>query len=514
MKNLQKNKDWFKDRGYLHLTNRINKRDKQKVLSYVSNSNKVSQHRFSPFILRQSNTRRYKFSEDLKKRSHKSVDDKGQFISNKKVRPIIYATHIDSHIYSYYSHKILQPRYEEYLKSNNELNNCVTAYRRIESVDKIRFKYNVDFANDVFEEIKYRENCGVLAFDIKNFFPTLNHLQLKKIWSKILGKKTLPKDHYTLFKSITNYSYFHYNDLRQRYKGHLDEKKIANLKNQGKFQYFDNYIDFEESGIQVYKNQYIKNGNLAGIPQGLPISAMLANIYMLPFDEAMIQKLVKTKNCFYRRYSDDLVVICKTEDVDIVEQLVQQEIDKIKLTISPSKTEKYQFRVEKGHLKCFKIKDGSEIANSYLQYLGFDFYGYKTLIKSANISRFYREMKESIAMKAKRIEKIQNKELTDESLIFKRKIYRLYSFRGIQSRKLPANKVIYSDGRLKKEEYLRSYRGNFIKYAYRASDIMEAPEIKRQLRKHMNILKKYMLQFNFDNAPKLNRQRQFSKNQE
>ena len=99
-KTFLKSKDWFKDRGYLHLTNRISKIDKKNVYQYVTNSEKVQNHRFSPFILKQTNNRRYKFSEDLNRRSHKAVNDKGDVITNVKMRPIMYSTHIDSHIYS------------------------------------------------------------------------------------------------------------------------------------------------------------------------------------------------------------------------------------------------------------------------------------------------------------------------------------------------------------------------------------------------------------------------------
>ena len=44
----------------------------------------------------------------------------------------------------------------------------------------------------------------------------------------------------------------------------------------------------------------------------------------------------------------------------------------------------------------------------------------KPLIKSANLSRFYREMKESIRMKAKRVEKVQDKYLTESNI---KKVY-------------------------------------------------------------------------------------------
>ena len=503
MSNLISNsKDWFKDRGYLHLTGRTNISYKTKVKSYVSNPKKVKKHCFSPLILRRVKGRRYKFSEPLGMRSHKSVDDKGNIICNAKMRSIMYATHIDSHIYSYYTHMVIQPKYEAYLKKHSVLNSSITAYRQIQSDDEsLRYKYNVDFAKEVFDEIKKRQDCCVLAFDIKDFFPSLNHHLLKSIWSKIIGKKTLPKDHYAVYKSITNFSYFFYDDLRLRYKGHLNEKKIAKLKNEGKFQLFNGFLDFKESEIQVYKNQKKREGVIAGIPQGLPISALLANIYMLPFDENIVKKLVEPRNCYYRRYSDDLVVICKTEEVEVVENVISEEINKIKLTISPTKTEKFRFKNISNRLECFEIKNDQLIPNSYLQYLGFDFYGYKTLIKSANISRFYREMKESIAMKNKRIRSVQNKYLTDDAIIYKRKIFRLFSFRGIKSREIPANRMIFNNDRLGKKEFKRKYRGNFIKYAYRASEIMEAPEIKRQLRRHMIILKKYMTHFDLDNLP-------------
>lgn len=505
----KKKKDWFRNRGYLHVTNRISDKEKFLLEKYISNPKKIQSHRFTPFILRQTTVRRFKHSDKLNRRSQKSVNDKGELVNNSKVRPITYATHIDSNVMSFYSQNIIQPKYEAYLKRNVELDQAITAYRQIESDDGVRFRYNVDFAKEVFDEIKSRKNCAVLAFDIENFFPSLNHKVLKQLWCKILGTKSLPKDHYNLYKAITKFSYFYYDDLRLRYKGNLDEKKIAHLKINGKFQFFEDYKDFKESGIQVYKNQLKTLGEVAGIPQGLPISALLANLYMLPFDEDIISQLVSDKKCYYRRYSDDLVVLCDIDEIDIVEEFVLQSIKNINLNISPSKTEKFVFRTNENRLECFKLSNEKEIPNSYLQYLGFDFYGHKTIIKSANLSRFYREMKQSISMKSNRIDKIQEKNLTDERIVYKRKIYRLYSFKGMRSRSLPATKLIHTQQGLKTRRYSRKYRGNFIKYAYRASEIMDAPEIKRQVRRHMIILKKYMSKFDFDNAPKF---KQNSKN--
>jgi hypothetical protein len=498
----QKEKDWFKDRGYLHLTNKTPPRQRPKLASYFSDSIKVAKHRFSPFILRNTTARRLRFSKELGKKSHKAIDDVGNVVSNAKVRPIEYATHIDSNLMSFYAHKKIRPLYENALKSYKNLDESITAYRRISTDDEIRFKYNVDFAKDVFDEIKRRKDCAVLAFDIKSFFPSINHKLLKTEWCSLLGTKSLPKDHYAIYKAMTNYSYIYYDDLRLGNKGNLDEKKIAKLRNQGKFQFFRDYEDIKESGIQVYKNEHKVNNEPSGIPHGLPLSALMANVYMLPFDKKIIDELVIAKGCFYRRYSDDLVIVCDQSEMEFVENFVMDIVKQIKLKIAPEKTEKFIFKNVDNRIECCKLDSEGLIPNSYLQYLGFDFYGYKTLIKAANLASFYRDMKESIAMKAKRVQQVQEKYLTDQKIIYKRRLYRLYSYKGVKSRQLePCKKLIYENGNLEQIEIPKKYRGNFIKYAYRASDIMEAPEIRRQVRRHMIILKKYMSKFEFDNAP-------------
>jgi hypothetical protein len=213
----KKEKDWFKDRGYPHFSNKTPISVREKVKHYVSNPIKVAKHSFLPLIFKEIKQRRYKasdFNGELK-RSHKKLKD-GNLVSNTKIREILYATHIDAHVYSYYTQKIITPKYESYLSKNQLLSDSITAYRRIETEDKVKFKNNVHFAKDVFDEIKNRENCVALVLDIENFFPTLNHKKLKLAWAKILGNKTLPKDHYNLFKAVTKFSYVKLDDLKTK----------------------------------------------------------------------------------------------------------------------------------------------------------------------------------------------------------------------------------------------------------------------------------------------------------
>ncbi|MFK7048780.1 reverse transcriptase domain-containing protein [Flavobacterium columnare] len=498
---MNKTKDWFKDRGYPHFTNKTPLSIKKDIERYISNSEKIAKHSFSPLIFKEINQRRYKLSDfnGIERRSHKKLDKNGNIISNTKVREILYATHIDAHIYSYYTQKIISPKYEEYLKNNVQLSNSISAYRQILTEDESKFKNNVHFAKDIFDEINKRENCVVLAFDVENFFPTLNHKKLKLIWAKILGCKALPKDHYNVFKAATKFTYIKLNDLKIKNK-HFDEKKLAQLRKEGKHTFFNNIKELIDSDIIIHKNQKHKKGKIIGIPQGLPISALLANIYMLPFDEAIVNELTVKKNVYYRRYSDDIIVICKESEVETIENFVLNKIKEIDLIISEEKTEKTLFKKDNEKLQSFQIKGDKLIKDMPLNYLGFEFYGYKTLVKSKNLASFYRQMKQAIKRKSKRIEKLNEKKLLDESPIFKRKIHRLYSYKGVKTRTLPSKKSEFKNGRLIVKTFNRKFRGNYIKYIYNASNEMDAPEIKKQIRNHWRIMQKTLKKYNFSNV--------------
>ncbi|WP_298534799.1 reverse transcriptase domain-containing protein [uncultured Algibacter sp.] len=497
-------KDWFKDRGYPHFTNKTPLSIRKNIERYVTNSKKVAHHSFSPLIFKEIKQRRYKLAKfnDVKRHSHKKVK-KGKVVSNTKIRKILYASHIDAHIYSYYTQQIINPKYETYLKNNSLLSNSITAYRQIETDDKLKFKNNVHFAKDVFDEIKRRKNCVALVLDIENFFPSLNHKKLKLAWAKILGNKTLPKDHFNIFKATTKFSYVKLKDLKSK-NGHFDEKRLSKHRKNGKHTFFESIKDLIDSDIIIHKNQKKDdNKNLMGIPQGLPISALLANIYMLDFDESVINELTVKHSVFYRRYSDDIVVISKENQIKLIEEFVKNEMIKNKLTISLEKTEKTLFKINRGRLQSFKIENNGNLKeNVPLNYLGFEFYGYQTLIKSKNLAKFYREMKETIKRKHKRVETIKEKHLLDEAPIFKRKVYRLFSFKGEKSRMLPVKRTEFVNSKARTKNFERKFRGNYLRYAYRASDELEAPEIKRQLRNHWKILQKTLKKYDFSNVKK------------
>lgn len=446
----------------------------------------MANHSFLPFILDQRIQRRYKKDPSRNKiRSH-SVLKNGVKVSSKKIRPIMYAAHLDAHIYAYYFKEILSPAYEARLRADAELNRSVTAYRSLQTEKKGVSKNNRHFAKELFDEIKRRRNCTVLLFDIENFFPTLDHSLLKRSWSEVMGYKSLPKDHYNIFKSVSRYSFINLKSLREP-NGHFNERELSEISKLGKHSFFRSVKDFFESEVPISKNPFKGRG----IPQGLPISATLANIYMLPFDRRIVS-LGREKGLFYRRYSDDLVVVCNSYDASEIEQLVLEEIKDVRLNISEDKTERKRFTADQEErLICLETNSEQKEIKSKVGYLGFTFDGKHIRIKEKNLSGFYRQMKEAISTKQRRVEAMRDLHLSENQPIYKRKSYRLYTFKGVASR----DRYFKTSSK----HSVRRYRGNFIKYAYRSAEIMEAPEIKKQVRNHWKILQKTINKYEFSN---------------
>lgn len=505
----RKRKDWFKPKGYRHLTNQLSPiTDRANLISLVKNPKLVASHAFFPLLHKKLPQRRYKIIDYGETgRAIRGHNKNGK--STKKLRPIHYATHIDAAVYSYYSQEKIQPLYEKALLNEEGLSSCVTAYRKIPTGKGASNKNNIHFAKEVFDHIKNRGPCCAMAFDIENFFSHLDHKLLKKAWCKLLGTRSLPKDHYNIYKSITKYSYILLDDLRVG-TGGFDEKKIANNLNQHGVNAFFSCPEeirnaIKEGELQVYKNQYLnpKERVIRGIPQGLPLSAMLANLYLLEFDKLVYAKITNEHSGFYRRYSDDIVVVCKREEQEEIANFLIKSIKDFKLEISSGKTEVCVFdwsdKREK-ELKSTRIIEHNGIKipkeGAPFQYLGFAFFGDKILVKGTNISKFYRRMREAIGRKAERVRKLKETGIPIDYTVYKRKIRRVYSHHGVNGRQLPKTFFKLEPDPLKggyRASYYKSsrrYRGNYLSYIYRAAEAMNEPAIRKQLKRHERILER------------------------
>lgn len=451
-----KKPSWIKEKGYLHLSPSLKiGEDWKKYYHNITNENYIAKYAFYPLIHTILKDRKFKKGDPEK---HKHFDRRHchyHKVTNKserthKIRPLHYASHMDALIYGYYK-EILNELYEKKLKENPILDSCVNAYRKIAISDKNeKGKSTIHFAKEAFDEIKKRgtdQDVCVLTFDLKSFFPSLNHQFLKQKWKWLLGVDELPKDHYNVFKACTKFRYVLLDDLRiqkRNNKGRrlgFDEAKLAKIRREKGFKcFFESNEEFrktiKEGRLRIYCNPFFsKEKKNIGIPQGLPISALLANVYLYDFDLKIVNYLVDELGVYYKRYSDDIVVICKPNQSEYIEKFIYNLVEESKVEISRNKTEKFIFKNiqyspkhNSTRLACFKLNKitGEEIETPLL-YLGFEFRGYKTVIKSANLSRYYRKIISITKRRCKRAKNLLAKNPEAKKAVYINQIKKLYN---------------------------------------------------------------------------------------
>ncbi|MFT4155187.1 reverse transcriptase domain-containing protein [Parafilimonas sp.] len=495
----KREKDWFRLKRYPHIGFPLQPNDKGWIEKYVSDKNKISKHAFFPFIHRKTETR--KFRKEICHDGSRSILRKPTF----KERELYYSNHLDANIYSYYS-QLISIEYEKKLHDAG-INNCVTAYRRLKlnpSIPNSRNKCNVDFANEIFSYIKNSREPELVAitFDIKCFFDNINHKKLKKVWKQIVPE--FSDDHYNVFRNITKFSYVEENQIFEAFKTKiLVERQPALIKNKsvGKRFYLRNKraiafcendeIKFIRNKGLIKANKYVyDNANKKvlklrhkGIPQGSPISAVLANVYLFEFDKSA-NDLLTHLHGIYRRYSDDMVVVCKSDYMKTVIDFFTDKIKDYCLEIQDSKTQIFSFKFDKSsnrficrqkNLKTNKLQN-----NTKFEYLGFQFDGKNTLLKNSSIASYYRKMKRSFARGT--FYAFHNNTNTKGQL-FKSRLYKRFTYLGAERRR------IYKRDKTHKDRFILSHKfdwGNYLTYAQLAANIIDDNKISNQIKRHWN----------------------------
>ncbi len=490
---------WFKIRRYPHIGFPISDKEKRWVLEYVQNKEAISRHAFSPFIRRIVKKRRFR-RRILPNGKRSSVR-----IPTFKKREVFYSNHLDSNIFSYYGW-VLQNSYEQKLEKNG-LHHSVTAYRKIREPESgpTRNKCNIDFARNVFDFIKHHHERKLVAvtFDIKSFFDSLDHASLKKSWITLLESgSALPADHYQVFKNITKFSYINEWELFEALKTKIwveredspqlrqkpiDKRKYLREKRAIAYCTKDKISWLRENKfIKSNKHTLTDNGDkalrLKGIPQGSPISAVLANIYMLSFDKK-INDFISRIDGIYRRYSDDMVVVAPLEHEARIMDIFDQEISAINLQIQDSKTQVFHFEKSGERYFCCEknLETDQLIPNRQFEYLGFAFDGKYVMLRSQSLARFYRRMKRQINYRKYHA---THSKTSTKGEIFKNRLYKRFTFKGANRRR------IYQRSRQNNNKWVRSTQydwGNFLSYTKMAERIFPENKIKSQTRNHWRI---------------------------
>lgn len=404
---------------------------------YIANPDKVAKHGFYPLIHYEKRTVKYS-----KKKGRK-----------EKKRDICYAAHIDRCIYQYYSF-LLNSLYNERVKKDGT-SAAAVAYRTD------LHENNIHFSKRAFDFIKTKSPVYVMIGDFTGFFDNLDHVYLKKQWCSLLDVDRLPADHFAVFKNITSYSRLELTDLL-RLNG-LEDTKTGRKKLNGMARVLTpEQFKENRSLIQKHTEPY-------GIPQGSPISGILANMYMLEVDK-LINDAVHELGGMYIRYSDDFVIILPdAPEIDAVKELkrvAEMRKQAPRLRLEPNKTQ--YFHYDNGVLiNCGKdFHEDADDSNGTINFLGFSFDGHKIRIRSKTVSKYYYRM----YRKAHNIAKMGGY-TPDGKRISCKNLYSVYSRKG--AKKGP---------------------GNFLTYVNRAAAEYGPNEpIKKDTRRHMQKIRKALM---------------------
>jgi RNA-directed DNA polymerase len=386
-------KRFIGERGYPHLDSKLfyprvgnNVEQAAWLKEVVTQTDKLHSHGFLPFIKSDKRQRRFKEPpHDYIYSSARGDRDQKKFPYIKS-RPIMYASHRDACIFSFYSY-CLETEYEKELISRS-LEDCVIAYRSIDG------KNNVDFAKSAFDEMTKRDEYDCIMVDVKGFFDNLDHKLLWQQWNSVLpGGFKANTDHQIIYDRITGYRYLN------------GYEAVRTLKANKRNYLFSDKGCFRLCKLQDY-NQLLKksvntNNTGRGIPQGSPISGMLANMYLLEFDVAMKSLIVDTHGGIYQRYSDDILILCPSGTAKEVYDEVQRLLAQVKLRLGPDKTE--AFRKSEGDSRLKKITTEVEpkgnITRKEAQYLGFHFDGETISFRPSTLSKHVRGRRKPDYMK-------------------------------------------------------------------------------------------------------------------
>lgn len=192
--------------------------------------------------------------------------------------------------------------------------------------------------------------------------------------------KSLLENFLIVLKSVTKYRYVFKHDV---------ERKLGRKQKWNNSSRYNNLI--KKTSI-IHKNNEGK-----GIPQGSPISDILANVYLYDFDVWLSEEIKKYPGAFYRRYSDDIILIVPRPVGKILYKKLRLKLkEDFKINVSPKKTEAFQVDASKGVFK--------DITNEYtprkyqycknknmMQYLGFLMNLELFMLRPGTISNYYRK---------------------------------------------------------------------------------------------------------------------------
>lgn len=454
------NNNKFVAKSYSHFDN---KKQYEKCKKRVENREYIKRHAFYPFIY---------FEKEIVKFNKRKNEDFTKLESKK--RKLFYSAHIDRYIYQYYG---------------MELNDLYNKKALELGIDDVSLAYrtnkkglcNINFSKEIFDYISKQEECYIFVADFSKYFDTLDHKYLKSRLKDLFRDKSIPGEHYAIYKNMCKYCYIDLNDILK-----VKNKSVKNINKLERIFEIKEFRDFKKNNKKVNEESY-------GIPQGSAISAIYSNVYLMEFDQKM-KAYANKQDGIYRRYCDDIIIVIPNKEREVQLHELKINMFKVKKDVSNIIMQIPQLKINLKKIQSlFFDKNNNIYDNSKqktkLDYLGFVYDGDSVKIREKSITKYYYKSKRSINF----INKFSSKKKRN---CLRKKLYNSYSHLGVSRGSDGIIKTYtYKNGKIK--------YGNFITYAYRAQQIFDIDgctknEMKKQVRKHWRYIYKELDDYSVD----------------
>ncbi len=354
------------------------------IAKFVRDPDAVARHTFRPLI----------HFEKKWRRAPKRLPDGTLEKRKPKIRPIRYGCRRDAYVFKHYR-ELLVPAYERRLAELG-LGDSILAYRRIPvQPGSENCKSNIHFAKTAFDHVSRLGRCCAIAIDISSYFDSINHERLKRRLMELLDVERLSADYFAVFKAVTQYRYVDINNVM------LTLGYSAIVGGVPRYLRDPKDIPSQLCRPKEYREKIVlskiirKHDKPYGIPQGTPISDILANLFLIDFDKAM-HAYATQRGGVYFRYSDDILLILPG-DGRTAKAATKFATSKIaesgtELVINADKTEIVCYTPEGTH-RCYALKPNGasttrvkKSENDGLSYLGFRYDGAKVYLRNGTIS--------------------------------------------------------------------------------------------------------------------------------
>ncbi|MCI1985926.1 MAG: reverse transcriptase/maturase family protein [Lactobacillus sp.] len=363
--------DKINGKNYLHFDFPLTDKERRQLVADFSNGD-IVHHRYLPFISFEIRFRIYHPKEKS---------------ATPKSRKITLPSHHDALTYRYYG-AALNRVYSNYANSHY-INEVAVAYRERRSGLQLS---NITTAKEVFDYVTLFPNSWIIKGDFHHFFDTLNHQYLVDNMRKVFGG-VLPRGWGRMLRSITEYQSISRKTLERQLKdSHVKNAYRLNVPDGAKTRaYVSNLQQFGQ--LIKQKKVRLSGKNRVGIPQGTAVSAVLANVYMIDFDE-WLSKYCETLGGLYRRYSDDFIIVLPKKHlskgfVEILEsEIIQRSQSTLDLDIEPTKTKLYSYNQDSHAVMLHDVQNAEKQKPGKIDYLGFIFDGVSVSMRPKSIYKF------------------------------------------------------------------------------------------------------------------------------